>query len=265
MSLPAIVFSNHHKLGGVLFLMVMEFSLTLFLVVSILFFSTFVRSAVGFGDALLAMPRLALFINLRMATPLVGLMGMMISTGILITNWRTTDFRAAWRLNLASFAGIPLGLILLTLAPEAPVKIALGLMLVLYGLYNLLTPGLPVLQNERLAYPFGFVAGILGGAYNTSGPPIVIYGALRRWPPDNFRATLQGYFFFSSILILAGQGLAGLWTWPVVQLFLYSMPLIVLGIYLGGKVNGRLPKALFRQLIFGLLIIVGIVFLVPNP
>jgi uncharacterized membrane protein YfcA len=191
-------------------------------------------------------------------------MGMMISMGILITDWQTIDFRAAWRLSLASFAGIPLGLILISLAPEAPVKIILGLLLVFYGLYNLLTPGLPRLQNEWLAYPFGFVAGILGGAYNTSGPPIVIYGALRRWPPDNFRATLQGYFFFSSLLILAGQGLAGLWTWSVVQLFLYSMPLIALGIYLGGKVNGRLPKATFHQVIFGLLIGVGILFLVPK-
>ncbi|MBI1881316.1 MAG: sulfite exporter TauE/SafE family protein [Chloroflexi bacterium] len=244
--------------------MAIEFSFTLVLVASILFFSTFIRSAVGFGDALLAMPLLALFISLRTATPLVGFMGMMISAGILITDWQMIDFRAAWRLNLASFAGIPLGLLLITLAPEAPVKIILGLLLGLYGLYNLMTPGLPLLQNERLAYPFGFVAGILGGAYNTSGPPIVIYGALRRWPPDNFRATLQGYFFFSSILILAGQGLAGLWTWQVVQLFLYSTPLMIFGIYLGGKVNGRLPKAAFRQIIFGLLIVVGILFLVSN-
>lgn len=242
----------------------MEFSFTVFLVAGILFFSTFIRSAVGFGDALLAMPLLALFVSLRTATPLVAFMGLMISLGVMITNWQTIDFRAAWRLNLASLAGIPFGLILILLAPEAPVKIILGLLLVGYGLYNLLTPGLPVLQNERLAYPFGFVAGILGGAYNTSGPPIVIYGALRRWPPDHFRATLQGYFFFSSILILAGQGLAGLWTWQVIWLFLYSMPLIACGIYLGEKVNCRLPKAAFRRIIFGLLIIVGILFLVSS-
>ena len=45
---------------------------------------------------------------------------------------------------------------------------------------------------------FGFFAGILGGAYNTNGPPVVIYGSLRKWSPATFRATLQGYFFMAA-------------------------------------------------------------------
>jgi hypothetical protein len=31
-----------------------------------------------------------------------------------------------------------------------------------------------------------------------NGPPLVIYGALRRWTPERFRATLQGYFLPAS-------------------------------------------------------------------
>ncbi len=242
----------------------MDFLLTLLFVAAVLFISTFVRSAVGFGDALLAMPLLVLIISLKTATPLVALMGMAISTGIILTDWARIDLHSAWRLIVASLVGIPFGLILLNLAPEVLVKAILGLLLVLYGLYNLLTPGLPLLQNEKLAYPFGFVAGILGGAYNTNGPPIVIYGALRRWPPDHFRATLQGYFFFTNILILAGHGLAGLWTLPVLSLFLSSLPVIGLGIYLGGKANRYIPRALFSPLIYMLLIVVGVLFLISS-
>jgi uncharacterized membrane protein YfcA len=244
--------------------MEMDFLATILLVAGILFVSTFIRSAVGFGDALLAMPLLALIVSLQTATPLVAFMSMMVSIGILLTDWQTVDLRSAWRLIIASLAGIPLGLVLLNLAPEAQVKGGLGILLVLYGLYNLLTPGLPLLTHEKLAYPFGFIAGILGGAYNTNGPPVVIYGALRRWEPNYFRATLQCYFFFTNILILAGHGLAGLWTPLVWRLYLYSIPVICLGIYLGGKANRHIPKAMFSRVIYSLLIVVGVLFLISS-
>ena len=81
-----------------------------------------------------------------------------------------------------------------------------------YGAYNLLRPGLPALRSEAWAYPFGFAAGVLGSAYNTGGPPVIIYGTMRRWPPAHFRATLQGFFLFTNIFVLVGHGLAGLWT-----------------------------------------------------
>ena len=44
-------------------------------ILSILFISTFIRSTLGFGDALLAMPLLTLIIGVQTATPLVALMG----------------------------------------------------------------------------------------------------------------------------------------------------------------------------------------------
>jgi uncharacterized membrane protein YfcA len=172
----------------------MDFLLTLLSVTAVLFISTFIRSAIGFGDALLAMPLLALIISLKMATPLVALMSMAISTGIILTDWDKVDLHSAWRLIVASLVGIPFGLILLNLAPEALVKAILGLLLVLYGLYNLLTPGLPLLRNENLAYPFGFVAGILGGAYNTNGPPIVIYGRFGAGRQTTFVRPSKGTF-----------------------------------------------------------------------
>jgi uncharacterized membrane protein YfcA len=65
-------------------------------------------------------------------------------------------------------------------------------------------------------------------------------------------------------LILAGHGLAGLWTLPVLSLFLFSLPVIGLGIYLGGKTNRYIPKALFSRLIYMLLIIVGVLFLISS-
>ena len=121
---------------------------------------------------------------------------------------------------------------------------------------------MPKLEHERLAFLFGFVGGVLGGAYNTSGPPAVVYGALQHWPPERFRATLQGYFLPTGLAILIGQGAAGLWTPDVLRLFVYSLPVLLLSAYLGGKANRRLSGGQFRRVIYGALVLMGVLLLV---
>lgn len=227
----------------------------------ILFVSTFVRSAVGFGDALLAMPLLGLVMGLQVASPVVAFTGFTISLTILCIDRGAIDFESAWRLIVASMAGIPFGLLLLKYAPEHLVKFLLGVVLIFYGISNLIIPKFPYLRHETYAFPFGLIAGILGSAYNTNGPPVAIYGTMRRWTPDYFRATLQCYFLFSGVMTIAGHGLAGLWTSLVWHLFLWALPGIGLGIYLGGKVSRWVPQPMFNQIIFVLLVIVGGLFL----
>jgi uncharacterized protein len=240
----------------------MNFTTPVLLAMIIIFISTFIRSAVGFGDALIAMPLLAMALGMQTATPLVAFAASTIAITILIKNWRSVDIRSAWRLILLSLIGIPFGLALLRVAPEYMVKAILGVLLILYGLYSLITPNLPVIRNEKLAYIFGFVAGVLGGAYNTNGPPIVMYGLLRRWPPENFRATLQCYFLFTGLSILIGHGLAGLWTPFVLRLYLYSIPIIMIAIFAGGKINNHISKEFFSRIVYGLLIVIGALFLI---
>lgn len=227
----------------------------------ILFVSTFVRSAVGFGDALLAMPLLGLVMGLQVASPIVAFAGFTISLTILVIDRGTIDFKSAWRLIVASMLGLPFGLLLLKYAPEHLMKSLLGFVLISYGISNLITPKFPYLRDETCAFPFGFIAGILGSAYNTNGPPIAIYGTMRRWTPNYFRTTMQCYFLFSGIMTIAGHGLAGLWTSLVWHLFLSALPGIGLGIYLGGKVSRWIPQPMFNQIIFVLLVIVGGLFL----
>ena len=225
---------------------------------ALLFLCAFMRSAVGFGDALLAIPLLSMIMSISTASPVVALAGFIMSLSILVANRETVDFQSAWRLIVASLVGIPVGVFVLHTAPERVVKCALGLVLVVYGVYNLLTPGMPHVQHEKYALPFGFLAGVLGGAYNTSGPPVIIYGTLRRWSPEYFRATMQCYFFFTYLATIVSYGVARLLTPLVFELFLWALPGIGVGIYVGGKVHRMIPKPMFSRVIFGLLIVIGV-------
>lgn len=225
----------------------------------VLFFSTLTRSTLGFGDALIAMPFLAVLLGMQTATPLVALVSTLISLIILVRNWHMVDFRMTWRLIVAAAGGVPVGLFYLTRVPEAIAQMLLGLLLIAFSLYNLRRHSHAQPHVSRhTAYVFGFAAGALGGAYNTVGPLLVMYGHLRGWPPEQFRATLQSCFFPAYGSIVIGHSLAGLITFEIMQYFVLSLPLICLAIYLGGRFHTSMAQPLFTRSVNITLLFIGI-------
>jgi len=237
----------------------------LIIIFVIFFVSTFVRSSLGFGDALVAMPLLTLVVGLKTATPTVALVATTISVTILAKNWKIADLKATFRLVLSSFIGIPVGLVLLKGVNEDLMKALLGVILILYGLYNLLKPNLKKISGSLgFAFLFGFIAGVLGGAYNTNGPPVVIYGTLRRWPSNHFRATMQSYLLPTGFLILLGHGLSGLWTTQVFKYYILSLPIVFLAIYIGGKAHKAMTQKHFERFVNAALICMGAVLIIRS-
>jgi len=232
------------------------------IVLLIVFFAALVRSTFGFGDAVVGMPLLALFIPLKIATPLMGFIGPTLALPLLVREWRHLHPKAALRLIVSTLAGIPFGLFYLKEMNEKTVTLVLAAVIILFSSYSLFRPGLLRLRSDRAAVPFGFVGGVLGAAYNANGPPIVFYGALRGWRPERFRATLQGYFLPTGAAVAFGQGIAGLWSRSVIVTYIYSLPFVVLAIFLGSKLGRRIPEPKFNRYIYGLLLAIGIVLLV---
>ncbi len=229
----------------------------LIFIIAIIFVSAFVRSTFGFGDALIAMPLLALFIGLNIATPLVGLCAVTYSILILYKEWRRIKYKDVVVLIITAFIGIPIGIYFLKENYEGIMKLILGGFIVLFALFNIFKPKLFYLKNSKSAFLFGFISGILGGAYNTNGPPIVIYSALRRWEPKTFRASMQGYFLPTGFMIAMSHAIGGLWTKEVLLNYAIVLPFIILAVFLGGLLNRKIQKDQFNIYIFILLLIIG--------
>ncbi len=226
-------------------------------VVGVLGGTTLIRATFGFGDALIAMPLLAMLLGLRVATPLFALAATVIALTIVLRHWREVRLAGAGRLVVGSALGIPFGLWLLRGSFERELTLLLAAVVIGFALFQLFTPRPVRLRAAWTAYPVGLIAGVLGGAYNTNGPPVVIYGALRRWPPAEFRATLQGYFICTSVVILSGHALAGLWTAQVGWLFGFSLLGVVPAIAGGEWLHRRIPTARFERVVYALLIPLG--------
>jgi uncharacterized membrane protein YfcA len=227
-------------------------------VLIILFFSSLVRTVFGFGNALVAMPLLAMtMIGMKTAAPLIALLATLHALLLLIKEWRVIELRHTWRLLVATLPGIPLGILLLVGPFENAGKIILALIIIGFSSYSLAKPRLATLKAKWAAYLFGFISGILSGAYNSGGPPIIIYATLCKWSTDRFRTTLQGYFFPASVLTVTGHALSGLITPKVGWYFLLSLPIIALSLWVGNRLHRLIPQRSFEKYVHVLLILIG--------
>src|SRR5215469_9811101 len=228
---------------------------------AVLFLASAIRSALGFGEALVAVPLLALVIPVQVAAPVAVLASITIALIAVLQDWRHIHLRSAVWLVLSTVAGIPLGLWLLKSVPEAVVKAVLAAVILAFSAYSLFKRQRAELADEGYSWLFGFAAGILGGAYGMNGPPLAIYGSLRGWPPKQFRATLQGYFLPASLIGMCGYGLTGLWTSQVNHFYLGSLPLVVVATLLGRKINHLLDAHRFQLAVHLGLMAVGCILL----
>jgi len=233
-------------------------------IVGVIFFATLIRSTFGFGEALVGVPLLAFLLPVEVAAPVAVLASITVAGIIMLQDWRKIHVQSAGILVLSTLVGIPLGLLLLTRVAEPVVKAVLAVVIIVFSTYCLIQRTPPALQNDRLAWLFGFGGGIMGGAYGMNAPPLVVYGALRGWTPEYFRATLQGYFLPASTLGMLGYWLAGLWVPAVTNYYLVSLPGIVVATLLGRVINHRLSVERFVATIHIGLILIGLLLLLQS-
>jgi uncharacterized protein len=233
-------------------------------VLLVIFAATLIRSAFGFGEALIAVPLLALRIPLGIAAPLAVLLSITVAAVVVVQDWEKVHVRSTGWLVGSTLAGIPLGFWLLTSVHQQVVKIALAIFLMVFSAYSLLGRRPPELRSDSRAWLLGcgFFAGVLGGAYGMNGPPLVIYGAMRRWSAQHFRATLQGYFLPASLLGMVGYWLAGLWVPAVTHYYLISLPVALPTIFLGRFANHRMRGDAFLKYVHVGLIFIGALLLI---
>lgn len=235
---------------------------SLILILIIVFLAALIRSTFGFGDALVGMPLITIVAGIQVATPVIQMFGTTIAISILIRQWRHVDFKSAWRLIVSSLVGIPIGLYYLKEVNENLVKLILALVIILFALYQVVRPRLATLKNDRFALFFGLLGGILGGAYNTNGPPVIFYGTLRQWDPSRFRATMQGYFLPTGSAIVVGHLIAGLWTPLVIRYYVIGLPVVLVAILLGSYFNKRFDQEKFIKYVYLILVILGVFLLI---
>lgn len=238
--------------------------MTIILILIISFTASLVRSTLGFGESLIAVPLFLFFLPVETAVPLSVMLSIIIALIIVIQDHSKIHFKSAKWLIFYAILGLPLGLVLLICVDETLVKIVLGILIIIYSLFSLISKRAFTIKNNDQWWLFicGFSSGILGGAYGLNGPPLVIYGNVKKWTAKHFRATLQAYFLPVSFLGFTGYYFKGLITKEVNEYFIISLLATIPAIYLGRHLNHKLNNQSFFKYVYLGLIIIGIILII---
>ncbi|MBI4790393.1 MAG: sulfite exporter TauE/SafE family protein [Chloroflexi bacterium] len=235
-----------------------ELPSTLFLLITFVFFAAFEQTISGFGFSLIVMPLATWLLGLAIAAPLIALAGLTLYTINLVRYHRSVNLGEAVRLGAAAAFGVPVGVWGLVNLDPALIKLALGFVLVAYAGYSFLLPALPGIVSQRWALVAGFMTGCLGGAYNTPGPPLIIYGTSRRWARDEFRAVLQSLFFLTGLLAVLSHWFTQHLTTNVWAMYGYAAPALVLGIVAGSLADRYINHQAFRIIVLAMIFALGL-------
>ena len=234
------------------------------IIASIIFISAFQQSLSGFGFALIAMPILVQLAGIQVAAPLVAALALTLNiiNGI---RWRADfDFSEIKRLGVWMALGVPVGIWGIFALDKTLVRAGLGVLLVTYALFALFKPEKLPTISRHWANPAGFFAGMLGGAYNTAGPPLILYGSLRNWSNQRFRAVLQSLFAFSASIVVTTHILTGHYTQNVLRLALVSLPGLLVAVLLGALMDRHIHPKHLRSWITMATLILGITLIIPQ-
>lgn len=228
----------------------------------VLFLAMIARSGFGFGHAAFAMPLLLLFVGAKIASPLLGTVSLAVSIVALFQDRSDLRFKSTTQLVVGAVVGIPVGVAFLVCADATVAVVVLSLVLAILSVRSLLGFALPKLHDDRLAIAFGFVGGVLGGAFNLTGIPAAIYGSMRGWTPREFRTTLTGYFLLTAAVAVAGYYTAGLLDADFLARFIFCLPLAFAGNAVGRALNQRMSPQTFHKWIWGIILITSLLLFI---
>lgn len=101
------------------------------------------------------------------------------------------------------------------------------------------------------------------GMTGLSGPIITVWCQLRGWSRDEQRAIFQPVILAAFALTAISLAIAGTVTADLVRIYLYGLPPLAAGLWLGLHLYGHLDEIAFRKVILILLLLSGLALIVP--
>jgi uncharacterized protein len=223
-----------------------------------------VQGTIGFGYNILVVPLLALFIAPKEVVPTVLLNTVLLDGVVLATAWRQVSVRRIWLLTLTGLVTTPVGVLLLHVVDPQPVRVLIGLIVVLSG--SAMLAGMRRrFSNEGLASSLaGSGGGLMNGLVGLPGPPVILLFANQGMAPSQLRANIVAYFTVVTLIAVLVFWLNGDLTHDVASLTAVTIPATILGVAAGIALHKHVPLALFYRASLIMVVLSGTTVLVAG-
>ena len=175
------------------------------------------------------------------------------------------QWRRVLPLVLGGAFGVPVGAYLVTYLNPAHLRIGIGVFLIVYATYNLARPKFtPIMSNPPTDFGVGILNGFLGGLTGLSGVISTIWCQLGGGSKDAQRAVSQPVVFITMAMVTLTFAATGhLFNADILKFFVLGLPALLLGLWVGNTLYGKLDDVAFRKVILILLLFAGLSLVVP--
>ena len=227
--------------------------------------SGFIQGLSGFAFGLVATSLWAWMMEPQKVVPLVVLGSLAGQCVSILSVREEVRFARVRPFIIGGAIGVPLGAALLQSLNATAFRALFGLGLVLYCSIMLFATQLPKVRRAGSGADgaVGLVSGALAGACGMGGPPMTLWCSLREWSAMTQRATFQAFFIVMQVQILAVYIWQGIIDAPLLVSFAWLAPVIMFFSWSGSRIGRRFGEVQFRKVVFGLLLLSGVMLLLP--
>ncbi|MGL4656583.1 MAG: TSUP family transporter [Sarcina sp.] len=232
----------------------------------------FIEGLIGFGGTIMALPLASMVVPLDTTVHVLTIIVLLASLFITIKDFKYIAKKEFIKISGFMILGLPIGMILFTILPERPLKMALGLFMIfvgIKGMYQLKNAGKQrnniensstktsksktLMENTTL-----FIGGIVHGAFTCGGPFVVVYATKNIKDKFSFRATLCALWVTLNSLMLAINIFRQEITLEVIELSTFTMLFVIAAILISNIVIKKINADSFNKFVYAALCISGV-------
>ncbi len=224
-----------------------------------------IKGLTGLGFSTSCLPIMALHFDLKIAIPLVIVPSIVSNITVIVQAGRFREVVSRfWPLYLAAVPGLLIGLTILATINGDVAKAVLGLVLIIYALWAMttMTVSLPIKWERLLRIPTGFMTGIVNGMTGSQVMPVLPYLLSLNLDKNVFIQAINISFTLSSLVMLLGLNQLGYLTASTFLIALAGLVPVLLTLTVAGRLRRRLTMMVYRRLVLGFLLFMGLILLV---
>lgn len=246
-----------------------------------------IEGVIGFGGTIIAIPLASAIVGLKPTVPVLTIVVLIASTIIAIRDIKFINKKEFLKITTLMMVGLPIGMWLFESIPEKPLKIALGIFMVIIGIKGLYeekrksndlgeivveieknlnkdcisieettSKRLNIFQNFTI-----FCGGVLHGAFTCGGPFIVVYATKNIKDKTSFRATLCALWASLNLVMVGIDIYTNEITKDIIKLSFITMIFVFIAIIVSNIIHKKINSDSFTTFVYIALIVSGILMI----
>ena len=225
------------------------------------FFIAYVLQAItGFAGGILSMPIGIFTIGVSNAFIVLNVCGCLACGAIVLMNLKHIDWPEFWRIGIVTTIFLFVGIWIHS-------KLEFNLLIKIFGFVVLIIALQKLLVKKQHEYPkwalflFLVLGGLTQGMFVAGGPFIALYALQTMKDKEKFRVTFSLILTFLYGVYAVIGILNGDMTGEAMSITAGCIPLTILAVILGQKIEKHMSQQFFLQLTYWLLLLIGIILL----